>query len=98
MWKDTYKGKRVLLTGHTGFKGSWLVLWLKRLGAQVCGYALEPNTTPSMFTELAIGNQLDKSVMADILHPQTLEQVFKEFQPEIVFHLAAQPLVRLSYA
>ncbi len=98
MWKDTYKGKRVLLTGHTGFKGSWLALWLKRLGAQVCGYALEPNTTPSMFTELAIGNQLDKSVMADILHPQTLEQVFKEFQPEIVFHLAAQPLVRLSYA
>ena len=98
MWKDTYQGKRVLLTGHTGFKGSWLALWLKRLGAQVCGYALEPNTTPSMFTELAIGNQLDKSVMADILHPQTLEQVFKEFQPEIVFHLAAQPLVRLSYA
>ena len=98
MWKDTYKGKRILLTGHTGFKGSWLALWLKRLGAQVCGYALEPNTKPAMFTELAIGNQLDKSVMADILHPQTLEQVFKEFQPEIVFHLAAQPLVRLSYA
>lgn len=98
MWKDTYKGKRILLTGHTGFKGSWLALWLKRLGAQVCGYALEPNTKPAMFTELAIGNQLDKSVMADILHPQTLEQVFKDFQPEIVFHLAAQPLVRLSYA
>lgn len=98
MWQDTYKGKRILLTGHTGFKGSWLALWLKRLGAQVCGYALEPNTNPAMFTELAIGNQLDKSVMADILHPQTLEQVFKEFQPEIVFHLAAQPLVRLSYA
>lgn len=98
MWQDTYKGKRILLTGHTGFKGSWLALWLKRLGAQVCGYALEPNTKPAMFTELAIGNQLDKSVMADILHPQTLEQVFKEFQPEIVFHLAAQPLVRLSYA
>ena len=98
MWKDTYKGKRILLTGHTGFKGSWLALWLKRLGAQVCGYALEPNTKPAMCTELAIGNQLDKSVMADILHPQTLEQVFKEFQPEIVFHLAAQPLVRLSYA
>lgn len=98
MWKDTYKGKRILLTGHTGFKGSWLALWLKRLGAQVCGYALEPNTKPAMFTELAIGNQLDKSVMADILHPQTLEPVFKEFQPEIVFHLAAQPLVRLSYA
>ena len=98
MWKDTYKGKRILLTGHTGFKGSWLALWLKRLGAQVCGYALEPNTKPAMFTELAIGNQLDKSVMADILHPQTLEQAFKDFQPEIVFHLAAQPLVRLSYA
>lgn len=98
MWKDTYKGKRVLLTGHTGFKGSWLALWLKRLGAQVCGYSLAPNTNPSMFTELAIGNQLAKSVIADILNPQTLEQVFKEFQPEIVFHLAAQPLVRLSYA
>ena len=98
MWKDTYKGKRVLLTGHTGFKGAWLALWLKRLGAQVCGYSLAPNTNPSMFTELAIGNQLAKSVIADILNPQTLEQVFKEFQPEIVFHLAAQPLVRLSYA
>ena len=98
MWKDTYKGKRVLLTGHTGFKGAWLALWLKRLGAQVCGYSLAPKTNPSMFTELAIGNQLEKSVIADILNPQTLEQVFKEFQPEIVFHLAAQPLVRLSYA
>ena len=98
MWKDTYKGKKILLTGHTGFKGAWLALWLKRLGAQVCGYSLAPNTKPSMFEALHIGSQLEKSVIADILHPQTLEQVFKEFQPEIVFHLAAQPLVRLSYS
>ena len=98
MWKDTYQGKRILLTGHTGFKGAWLALWLKRLGAQVCGCALEPNTNPSLFEVLHIGNQLEKSVLADILDPQKLEQVFQQFQPEIVFHLAAQPLVRLSYA
>lgn len=98
MWKESYRGKRVLLTGHTGFKGSWLALWLTQLGAEVCGYSLSPNTKPSMFEELDIARKITKSVIGDILDRVTLEKTFQEFQPEIVFHLAAQPLVRLSYA
>ena len=98
MWNDTYRGKRILLTGHTGFKGSWLALWLTRLGARVCGYSLAPNTRPSMFNELDIAHKIENSVIGDILDRRLLEQTFAEFQPEIVFHLAAQPLVRLSYA
>lgn len=98
MWNDTYRGKRILLTGHTGFKGSWLALWLTQLGARVCGYSLAPNTRPSMFDELDIAHKIENSVIGDILDRRLLEQTFAEFQPEIVFHLAAQPLVRLSYA
>ena len=94
MFDDTYNNRRVLITGHTGFKGSWLVLWLQRLGAEVCGYSLAPNTTPSHFELL----ELDvKSVTGDIRDKDELEKVFEEFKPEIVFHLAAQPLVRKSY-
>ncbi len=96
MWRKTYQGKRVLLTGHTGFKGGWLALWLKELGAEVCGYALSPNTTPSLFNATQLSNQIT-SVIGDILDRKNLEKTFQEFQPEIVFHLAAQPLVRLSY-
>lgn len=98
MWSDTYKGRRVLLTGHTGFKGSWLALWLTQLGAEVCGYSLKPNTVPSMFTALDIEHKIAKNVFGDILDKNLLNKTFSEFQPEIVFHLAAQPLVRLSYA
>ncbi len=98
MWKNTYQNKRVLLTGHTGFKGTWLALWLTQLGAKVCGYALAPNTTPSMFEVLGVADQIEKNVIGDILDTELLEKTFAEFQPEIVFHLAAQPLVRLSYA
>lgn len=97
MWKATYKGKRVLVTGHTGFKGGWLTLWLKELGADVCGYALEPNTTPSLFSAAGVAKGI-RSVFGDILDREKLNQTFQDFQPEIVFHLAAQPLVRLSYA
>ncbi|MDD7578352.1 MAG: CDP-glucose 4,6-dehydratase [Elusimicrobia bacterium] len=97
MWKTTYKGKRVLVTGHTGFKGGWLTLWLKELGADVCGYALEPNTTPSMFAAAGVANGI-RNVFGDILDRENLNKTFQDFQPEIVFHLAAQPLVRLSYA
>ncbi|WP_428897644.1 CDP-glucose 4 [Parelusimicrobium proximum] len=97
MWKDTYKNKRVLVTGHTGFKGSWLSLWLSSLGADVCGYALAPDTEPAMFNELKIDGKV-KSVFGDILDTGTLEETFNTFKPEIVFHLAAQPLVRLSYS
>lgn len=96
MFKDFYKGKRVLVTGHTGFKGSWLTLWLKSLGAEVCGYSLAPNTSPSMFNELNVENGI-KSVIGNILDQNLLNQTFEDFKPEIVFHLAAQPIVRLSY-
>lgn len=96
MFKDFYKGKKVFLTGHTGFKGSWLTLWLKKLGADVLGYSLEPNTLPSMFEELRIYGHC-KNVFGNILDVQKLEETMKEFQPDIIFHLAAQPLVRLSY-
>ena len=92
-----YKNKRVLVTGATGFKGSWLVLWLKKLGAEVRGYALKPNTTPSMFDALRIADKVP-TVFGNILDREALEQAFDDFKPEIVFHLAAQPLVRLSYA
>lgn len=98
MFNNIYKGKKVFLTGHTGFKGSWLSLWLVNLGAQVCGYSLAPNTEPSMFNELNIKDKIAKSVIGDILDEGLLEKSMQEFQPDIVFHLAAQPLVRLSYA
>lgn len=91
-----YKNKRILVTGHTGFKGSWLVLWLNELGADVLGYSLEPNTKPSMFEELNISQRV-KTVFGNILDKEKLNKTFEDFQPEIVFHLAAQPLVRLSY-
>ena len=97
MFDNIYKGKKVFLTGHTGFKGSWLSLWLTKLGAEVCGYSLEPNTNPSMFAELNIENKIAKSVIGDILDSEKLEKTMSDFQPDMVFHLAAQPLVRLSY-
>ena len=97
MFNNIYRNKKVFLTGHTGFKGSWLALWLSKLGAEVCGYALEANTEPAMFNILDIKNKISKSVIGDILDTEKLEKTMLEFQPDIVFHLAAQPLVRLSY-
>ena len=98
MFNNIYENKKVFLTGHTGFKGSWLALWLNQLGAKVCGYSLAPNTDPSMFNVLGIENKIEKSVIGDILDNITLEKTMSEFEPDIVFHLAAQPLVRLSYS
>ena len=98
MFNSIYKNKKVFLTGHTGFKGSWLAIWLTQLGAKVCGYSLEPNTTPSMFEELHIAEKIEKLVISDILDVEKLEKTMREFEPDIVFHLAAQPLVRLSYS
>lgn len=89
-------GKRVFLTGHTGFKGSWLSLWLQSLGAIVKGYALAPPTAPALFDVARVGGGLD-SELADIRDLETLRASMARFRPDIVLHMAAQPLVRLSY-
>ena len=91
-WHD----KRVFLTGHTGFKGGWLSLWLQTMGAELTGYALSPPTTPSLFQEASVGEAMN-SVIADIRDQKKLLGEIQKSQPEIVFHLAAQPLVRYSY-
>jgi CDP-glucose 4,6-dehydratase len=91
-----WKGKRVLLTGHTGFKGSWLSLWLQSMGAQVVGYALAPPTNPSLFEVAGVAKGMT-SIIGDIRDLEHLRAVFAEHQPEIVIHMAAQPLVRYSY-
>ncbi len=93
-FEDIYKNRRVLITGHTGFKGSWLALWLKTMGAEVAGYSLPPEQEPNHFDLL----ELDMlSVEGDVRNLEDLKRIFRNFQPEIVFHLAAQPLVRRSY-
>jgi CDP-glucose 4,6-dehydratase len=91
-----WNGKRVLLTGHTGFKGSWLSLWLQSMGAQVVGYALAPPTNPSLFDVAEVGKGMT-SIIGDIRDLAKLQAVFAEYSPEIVIHMAAQPLVRYSY-
>ena len=94
--KAFWRGRRVLLTGHTGFKGSWLSLWLQSMGAEVTGYALNPPTNPSLFEVAEIGKGM-ASIMGDIRDLSHLQRVFGEARPEIVIHMAAQPLVRYSY-
>ena len=91
-----WHGKRVLLTGHTGFKGGWLSLWLQSLGAQVVGYALAPPTNPSLFEVAEVGKGMT-SIIGDIRDLANLQSVLLEHKPEIVIHMAAQPLVRYSY-
>ena len=93
---EFWQGKRVLITGHTGFKGSWLAFWLKMLGAEVSGYALAPETEPNLFDNLKLENQIN-SMIGDIRDLEKFAAALDEFQPEIVFHLAAQSLVRKSY-
>ncbi|CAG0962976.1 CDP-glucose 4,6-dehydratase [Methylophilaceae bacterium] len=94
---EFWQGKNVFLTGHTGFKGGWLSLWLHQLGAKVYGYSLAPNTMPNLFTEANIDKCLASSTIADIRDLQFLHTALAESQAEVVFHLAAQPLVRYSY-
>ena len=97
LFNGFYCGKRVLITGHTGLKGSWLSIWLNELGAEVIGVALEPSTPKDNFVLSGIGSKIKADLRADIRDAAAMQRIFDEYQPEIVFHLAAQPLVRLSY-
>ena len=94
--KEFWKDKRVFLTGHTGFKGSWLALWLADMGAIVKGYALNPPTMPSLFIEAKVAEKIDSEI-GDIRDFETLKTSMVDFNPDILVHMAAQPLVRLSY-
>jgi len=91
-----WKNKKVFLTGHTGFKGSWLSIWLNKLGAKVRGYSLSPNTNPSLFDESKVENIVE-SIIGDIRDLAKLTSAMNSFEPEIIIHMAAQPLVRYSY-
>ncbi len=93
----SWRGRRVLVTGHTGFKGGWLCTWLNRLGAEVYGYSLQPPTEPSLYVEAHVRDALRGEQIADIRDGGSLRAFFETTQPEVVFHLAAQPLVRRSY-
>jgi CDP-glucose 4,6-dehydratase len=91
-----FANARVLVTGHTGFKGSWLCEWLLALGADVTGFALDPDTSPSLFNQLGLADRL-RHIVGDVRNFEALGQVTRETQPRFIFHLAAQPLVRRSY-
>ena len=92
-----WKSKRVFVTGHTGFKGGWICLWLKHLGVEVIGYSLEPATVPSLFEAADVGEGM-KSIIGDIRDHAKLSKAISESKPDVVIHMAAQPLVRYSYA
>ncbi|MTJ06718.1 MULTISPECIES: CDP-glucose 4,6-dehydratase [unclassified Anabaena] len=96
MKSNFWHQKKVFVTGHTGFKGGWLSMWLQMLGAQVCGYSLNPPTSPNLFELAHIADGMT-SVIADVRELDNLQEVMQTFQPDIVIHLAAQPLVRESY-
>ena len=95
--KSFWKNKRVFVTGHTGFKGSWLCIFLDLLGAKVTGYSLKPKSTPNLYNQANIKKIIDKSIIADIRDYKKLYKNIKNSRAEIIFHLAAQPLVRDSY-
>ncbi len=95
---EFWRGRRVLVTGHTGFKGSWLSFWLQSLAAEVHGYALQPPTDPSLFVACDLVTGMASSTIADVRDEELVLQTLRRVRPEVVFHLAAQPLVRQSYA
>lgn len=97
LFNGSFYGKTVLITGHTGFKGAWLSLWLKELGSKVAGYSLEPPSDPNLFEQCNLADKI-RSIKGDVRDLNHLQDVVSEVQPEIVFHLAAQPLVRKSYS
>ncbi|MEN6621737.1 MAG: CDP-glucose 4,6-dehydratase [Smithella sp.] len=97
MFKNIYKDKKILVTGHTGFKGSWLSIWLNELGAQIIGYSLEPPSIPNNFEACLLSNHITHH-HGDVRDFTKLKKIFDYYQPDIVFHLAAQALVRQSYA
>ncbi len=97
MFGDFYKGKRVFVTGHTGFKGAWLTQWLLDLGSEVAGYSIDIPTKPSLFEALRLSKKIKKDVRSDIRDLEKLKKTVDDFKPDFIFHLAAQPLVRLSY-
>lgn len=97
LFNGIFKGKRILITGHTGFKGSWLAIWLHEMGAEVIGVALDPQTEKDNYVLSGIGNKIRADLRADIRDAVSMKRIFDDYQPEVVFHLAAQPLVRLSY-
>ena len=95
--QDFWRGRRVLVTGHSGFKGAWLSFWLARMGAIVSGVSLQPATNPNLFSLLGVESSVENNWL-DIRDEDSVRGVFERFQPEVVLHLAAQALVRPSYA
>src|SRR5262249_3953402 len=94
---DCYAGKKILVTGHTGFKGSWLSIWLNRLQADVCGYANAVPTQPALFEEAGLEKHL-RHELGDICDGERLTRVIRDFKPDFIFHLAAQAIVSASYS
>lgn len=97
MFGSFYQGKKVLVTGHTGFKGGWLSFWLSQLGAKVGGFALSPSTDPSFYEAVGLSSFMDHETLEDLRSSDSILHCLETFQPEIIFHLAAQPLVKKSY-
>ena len=97
MFKNYFKNKTIIVTGHTGFKGSWLTLWLKLLGAKIIGISLNLPSRPSHFEKIKLSNKII-DIRLDIRNLKKLEKIFKKYQPDYIFHLAAQALVKKSYA
>lgn len=95
-FRNAYKNKKVLITGHTGFKGTWLSLWFTRLGAKVIGYSLEPPTEPNLFESIGLEDKIIH-IIGDVRDEKHLISAFEKYQPEFIFHLAAQAIVRRSY-
>ena len=96
MFNDVFQGKRILITGHTGFKGAWLTCWLLKLGAKVAGLSKDVPTTPSAFEEMGLGDKI-RHIIGDIRDLQTVEEAISDFKPDFVFHFAAQAIVSVSY-